>query len=222
MNFNRQTSQPSYGLPHKSDTESQGVNRMQQSQNYNNQAPVTSMEMKNETNDRQESVEGFYDTHRMTMHGPLVLRLFAILGMLCLLGVSIFNMFNLSELINQINTFVLHIYLAFFSVCMSLVELKGVSHADHGCLHPWRNHLEQWAKFLTVLGGRGGTYIFVGVLSITLWGLADIIIGAYILLIGIVCCTVHCALVRQLKNQENSPETQELNPNEYEPDNYNT
>jgi hypothetical protein len=92
--------------------------------------------------------------------------------------------------------YVIDVYQIGFGIVMCLLEMQSKWFQDYPKLSAYYTKVAEHAKFLTLLIGRGFFYLFLGSLTCSVaWtsplDIPQMLVGFYILLIGILCIGMH-------------------------------
>mmetsp|Transcript_5225 Transcript_5225/g.14353 ORF Transcript_5225/g.14353 Transcript_5225/m.14353 type:complete len:149 (-) Transcript_5225:418-864(-) len=110
---------------------------------------------------------------------------------------SLLGMINPFAAVFNAPNYILQTFLGLFGFVTMILEASNIPFLER-----LRPHVEEWAKFLTVIGGKGLFYMFQGFLAISLWGLLDVIVGAYMAGLGLLCVAWHFGLVKKISRRQ--------------------
>jgi len=135
------------------------------------------------------------DAIRKELEGPMALRVICGLAGLALTVCSVLGMLNIPALVTHPARFLLQIYEAIFGLVICGVELKDVP--CHGAVRDLSN---KWFPFLTIVGGKGLFYIFVGSLGAA-FGMINLLVfipAMAVLACGVVLVLFHFGKCKQI------------------------
>jgi len=177
----------------------------QQAQQMMNQVQQQATQAaKDAGNQLAANTAALWEKHIGKMEGPKPLRVLCLLGGLALFVVSALGILNLPSLLFSPTFFILQMFEGMFGLMTIVIEAHNFPY-----LEKFQPVLKEWFKFLTVVGGRGVFYVFQGVLAISLFSLFDLIIGCYMVFVGVTCILIHFNL-RQYVSTLVQQEEQEM------------
>ena len=125
--------------------------------------------------------------------GPHRLNVLCFVGGAAIVLNGIFSVLDVFNVFGSPVYYVVNLYMVFFGAVTCVTEARPTFAAQlHDTVQGVQRWMHEWAKGLTLIWGRGLFYIFQGtfcVLSSSLLSLG-ILIGAYMLVIGLVCLKV--------------------------------
>eukprot|EP00920_Eleutheroschizon_duboscqi_P038086 GHVT01091067.1.p1 GENE.GHVT01091067.1~~GHVT01091067.1.p1 ORF type:complete len:174 (-),score=20.52 GHVT01091067.1:205-726(-) len=89
--------------------------------------------------------------------GPLPVRALCFMGGLALVVTSLLTIINVFSVVTKPASYILQVYMCIFGLMTMVVEAKDFYFLDR--LKPF---WYEWCKFLTVPGGKGAFYLFIG------------------------------------------------------------
>eukprot|EP00921_Rhytidocystis_pertsovi_P022812 GHVQ01036360.1.p1 GENE.GHVQ01036360.1~~GHVQ01036360.1.p1 ORF type:complete len:290 (+),score=65.20 GHVQ01036360.1:586-1455(+) len=145
-----------------------------------------------------EKGKGFLSNNRIIGEGPMPLRALCFVGGAAITATSMMYLVFFFHFLTGPAVYILHVYEVLFGITAMVIEAK-----DMQFLSRFKAFVEDWLKFITVPGGKGAFYFFIGSLGVSLFtrNLALFVAGAYMAVMGIICVLVHFGLQRQLKER---------------------
>lgn len=140
------------------------------------------------------AVEKAKELRVMAREGDFSIRIFALLGGLAMCIVSIIGFVNTILHFHFVSAFV-EVYTFFLGIVVILLEGTNMPFIKTSV----REKVSKYALFLNFVWGRGILFFVAGTLELTQTGLADLIVGTYMCLIGIVYIAVGIQTLKKLQ-----------------------
>ncbi|CAE7941276.1 Abcb10 [Symbiodinium necroappetens] len=125
--------------------------------------------------------------------GPHRLNVLCFVGGAAIVLNGIFSVVDVFNVLSEPVYYVVNAYMVFFGAVTCITEARPTFAAQlHDTVQGVQRWMHEWAKGLTLLWGRGLFYIFQGAFCLLSSGLLSLglIIGAYMLVIGLLCLKV--------------------------------
>eukprot|EP01057_Protomagalhaensia_wolfi_P006204 Protomagalhaensia_wolfi_Nauph_80__6203@NODE_924_length_1878_cov_661_286569_g696_i0_p2_GENE_NODE_924_length_1878_cov_661_286569_g696_i0NODE_924_length_1878_cov_661_286569_g696_i0_p2_ORF_typecomplete_len198_score41_25COPI_assoc/PF08507_10/1_1e15TssN/PF17555_2/0_26_NODE_924_length_1878_cov_661_286569_g696_i011651758 len=156
-------------------------------------------------NDKFEWKDVFQDVPNLNeltqeLEGPKPLRLLAALGGLGLAAVAALKLLNFTTFFTEPWRYVLECYMVVFGIAIVTIEAKSVAGRSQN-----KQFLYKWFPFVSIVGGKGITYIFFGTLGLS-FGWHHLLmfgVSAYVGAIGVAYCLIHFAKFDSLGEKYN-------------------
>merc|ERR1711948_134323 len=117
------------------------------------------------------------------------------LGGLAVVLNGVVGVLDIFDVFDHAIYYIMNCYAVFFGVVTCITESHPQNNpaSIYETFKGLQEWMHEWAKGLTMLVGRGLFYIFQGVLAIVSSGYISlgILIGVYMIVVGIVCISVH-------------------------------
>uniref|UniRef100_A0A0G4F3B0 COPI associated protein n=1 Tax=Chromera velia CCMP2878 TaxID=1169474 RepID=A0A0G4F3B0_9ALVE len=149
--------------------------------------------------DMRRKTLDWWDKHRRDFDGPIGLRVLAVIGGFALCVVAVLDLLSFFGILFDLTGKIMHVYLLLGGLCVLCFEAVDL---PCSCLTTLREYLEVWARFLTVSGGRGLFYVFLGVFSFACSSWLDKIVGLYMLAVGVVICIQQLVHLQKIKSED--------------------
>eukprot|EP01053_Blabericola_migrator_P006863 Blabericola_migrator_1__6862@NODE_3475_length_1743_cov_49_458831_g2160_i0_p1_GENE_NODE_3475_length_1743_cov_49_458831_g2160_i0NODE_3475_length_1743_cov_49_458831_g2160_i0_p1_ORF_typecomplete_len191_score26_40COPI_assoc/PF08507_10/2e15TssN/PF17555_2/0_24_NODE_3475_length_1743_cov_49_458831_g2160_i05821154 len=131
-----------------------------------------------------------------TLEGPKPIRVLAALGGLGMMGVAGLQLLNFPLFFLEPWRYVLLCYMLLFGLAIVSIEAKSASSRTNN-----KQFIYRWFPFVSIVGGKGITYIFFGTLGLSFGWHHLLMFGtsAFVAGIGLVYCLIHFANFRSLE-----------------------
>lgn len=134
---------------------------------------------------------------RLIQEGPVSLRAISFTGGVAMTIASFVGLCFVHQIALNPAAYALQIYQALFGIATVIIEAKHLP-----IFESFQIWIEDWFPFLSVPMGKGGLYIFMGVLGGSLWkdNLSVAIVGCFMILFGFIYILVHFGLKKHLRH----------------------
>lgn len=138
------------------------------------------------------------EVKRLASEGDFSIRLFALLGGLAMIVTSILGFIGKFVTLRWVNA-IIAVYCFFFGIIMVMLEGRRIPFAKK-----LEGSLYKYALFLKYVWGRGLLYFVAGTLQISSGGLLELIVGAFVAIVGIAFIIVGRLSAKKLKSLKTS------------------
>eukprot|EP01054_Gregarina_sp_Poly1_P000320 Gregarina_sp_Poly_1__319@NODE_1078_length_5165_cov_88_419969_g749_i0_p3_GENE_NODE_1078_length_5165_cov_88_419969_g749_i0NODE_1078_length_5165_cov_88_419969_g749_i0_p3_ORF_typecomplete_len218_score18_80COPI_assoc/PF08507_10/8_5e14_NODE_1078_length_5165_cov_88_419969_g749_i021732826 len=133
---------------------------------------------------------------KQELEGPKPLRVLAALGGFSLFVSAALSLINIGTFFMMPSRYVVEGYMALFGLAIITIEAKSAGHSPTGN----KAFLYRWFPFVSIVGGKGLSYIFFGTLGLSFGQQQVLLFGSslYVGAIGLAYCLIHFANFKTL------------------------